>query len=142
MELTRNSVLNLLNACLLLTSFSLLTVTPHCFRLGAVSHNRLQGLSIADILVKGRWKPQSKAIEAYTRPDMVVLQPEDLYNRLPKYRRAWSHQKLCFLARCIVEIPSKEEVHPFQAALDKQFPELRFWKDKQRSKKTGGRKFI
>ena len=129
-ELTRNSVLNLLDTCLLLTSFSQLTVTPHCFRLGAASHDRLHGLSITDILIKGRWKPQSKAIEAYTRPDMVVLKPEDLYNQLPKYHRAWSHQKLCFLARCIVEIPAKDEVHPFQAALDKNFPEIRFYKDK------------
>ena len=53
-ELTRNSVLNLLDTCLLLTSFSRLTVTPHCFRLGAASHDWLQGLSITDILIKGR----------------------------------------------------------------------------------------
>ena len=129
-ELTRNTVPNLLDTCLLLTSFSQLTMTPHCFRLEAASHNRLKGLSIVEILEKGCWRPQCKAIEAYTRPDMVVLQPEDLYTHLPKYKRAWSHQKICFLARCMVENPSKEQILPFQAAIDAKFSELRFYKDR------------
>ena len=30
----------------------------------------------------------------------------------------------------MVEIPAKDEVHPFQVALDEKFPELRFYKDK------------
>ena len=124
-ELTRSVVLNLLDACILLTPFRLLNVTPHCFRLGAASHDRLHGLSMVDILEKGRWRPQSKAIEAYTRPDMVVLQPQDLFDRLPKYRRIWRFQRLNFLSRCMVEVGSPLRIHPFQQVLDTHFPSLR-----------------
>ena len=120
-ELTRSVVLNLLDACILLTPFRLLNVTPHCFCLGAASHDRLHGLSMVDILEKGRWRPQSKAIEAYIWPDMVVLQPD----RLPKYRRVWRFQRLNFLSRCMVEVGSDKEIHPFQQVLDTHFPSLK-----------------
>lgn len=124
-ELTRSTVLNLLETSILLTPFKLLNVTPHCFRLGAASHDRLHGMSIVDILVKGRWKPQSKAIEAYTRPDMVVLEPQDLLDRLPKYRKVWRFQRLNFLSRNMVEVGSDLATHPFQQVLDDCFPSLR-----------------
>ena len=124
-ELTRSAVLNLLDTCILLTPFRLLNITPHCFRLGAASHDRLHGVSMVDILVRGRWRPQSKAIEAYTRPDMVVLLPQDLFDRLPKYRRVWRFQRLNFLSRCMVELGSDLVIHPFQEVLDEYFPTLK-----------------
>ena len=130
-ELSRTSFLNLLDGCLVLTDFAKLAVTPHGFCLGAASHDRLQGLSMTDILEKGRWGPRSKAIEAYTRPDLIVLTPESLLDRLPKYRRNWTHQRLCFLACSVVETSSvSADLHPFQKALDDHFPDLASCKDK------------
>ena len=124
-ELTRSYVLNLLDSCLLLTSYKHLHVTPHCFRLGAASHDRLIGLNMRDIEDKGRWGTKSKAIEAYTRPDIVVLTPSTLWNDLPKYRRYWTPQRLAFLAKCLVEKPSEVNPHPFGAVLEVHFPELK-----------------
>ena len=130
-ELSRTSFLNLLDECLVLTDFAKLAVTPHGFRLGAASHDRLKGLSMTDILEKGRWGPRSKAIEVYPRPDLIVLTPESLWDRLPKYRRNWTHQRLCFLACSVVETSSASaELHPFQMALDTQFSKLASCKDK------------
>ena len=128
-ELTRSYVLNLLDSCLLLTSYKHLHVTPHCFRLGAASHDRLIGLNMRDIEDKGRWGPKSKAIEAYTRPDIVVLTPSTLWNDLPKYRRYWTPQRLAFLAKCLVEKPSEVNPHPFGAVLEKHFPDLKEYDD-------------
>ena len=62
---------------------------------------------------------------------MIVLTPESLWDRLPKYRNNWTHQRLCFLACSVVETSSvSADLHPFQMALDTQFPELASCKDK------------
>ena len=70
LELNRTMVLNILDTCLVMTNFCYLNLTPHCFRLGAASHDRYKGLPVSEIRDKGRWSPKSKAIEAYTRPDI------------------------------------------------------------------------
>ena len=123
LELDRNAVLNLLEPCLLLSDWRFLSVTPHAFRLGAASHARAIGINISEIYYIGRWTDRSKAIEAYTRPDIVVLSPQAIYNQLPHYRRDWSPARILFIARHVVESPGNEN-HPYKLMVNQFFPEL------------------
>ena len=122
-ELTRSYVLNLLDACLLLSDYRNLTVTPHSFRLGAASEDRLRGVNMREIEDRGRWGPKSKAVEAYTRQDLVVLDPGQLWAERPTYRRFWTHQRLVFISTHIIEA-GHEGLHPFRKMLESQYPEL------------------
>ena len=83
--------MNLLEMCLLMTDYCDLHVTPHCFHLGKASHNCLCGVNMTEIEDRGQWDHKSKAIEAYTRPDIVVLTPQSLWEDLSKYRKPWTH---------------------------------------------------
>ena len=123
-ELTRSYVMNLLETCLLLMDYRDLHVTPHCFRLGKASYDRLKGVNMREIEDRGRWGHKSKAIEAYTRPDIVVSTPQCLWEDLPKYRKQWTHQRLAFMANNTVEKASKLVVHPFHEMLSKFYPDL------------------
>ena len=123
-ELTRSYVMNLLEMCLLLTDYRDLHVTPHCFRLGKASYDRLKGVNMREIEDRGRWGHKSKAIEAYTRPDIVVLTPQCLWEDLPKYRKQWTHQRLAFMANNTVEKASKLDVHPFHVMLSKFYLDM------------------
>ena len=123
-KLTRSYVVNLLDACLMLTTYRNLSITPHSFRLGAASHDRARGLSITEVEDRGRWKPKSKAMEAYMRPDVVVLDPEDIFDRMPHYRRFWTHQRLVFIARYVVEKGSDLSQHPFDQVMHDYYPEI------------------
>ena len=67
---------------------------------------------------------KSKPIEAYTRPDTIVLTPQSLREDLPKYRKPWTHQRLAFIANNTVEKASKLDIHPFQEMLRKHYPDL------------------
>ena len=122
-ELTRSYVLNLLETCLLLTDYRNMSVSPHCFRLGAASHDRLQGVPMREIEDRGRWGPKSKAIEAYTHQDLVVLHPSTLWEERPVYRKYWPHQRLVFITKSVVE-KHHDGTHPFRDMLEKWYPEL------------------
>ena len=122
-ELTRSYFLNLLDACWLMTRYRNLTVTPHSFRLGAASEDRLRGVDMREIEDRGRWGPKSKAIQAYTRQDLVVLDPDKLLEERPVYRRFWTHQRLVFISTHIVEL-SHDGQHPFRKMLESWYPEL------------------
>ena len=98
-------------------------MTPHAFRLGAASHTRAIGVNISEIYYIGLWTDQSKAIEAYTRPDIVVLSPQAIFNQLPHYRRDWSPARILFIVRHIVESPGNAS-HPYRLMVDLHFPKL------------------
>ena len=123
LELDRNAVLNLLEPCLLLSDWRFLSVMPHAFRLGAASHARAIGINISEIYYTGRWTDRSKAIEAYTRPDIVVLSPQAIYNQLPHYRRDWSPARILFIARHVVESPGDEN-HPYKLMVNQIFSRI------------------
>ena len=122
-ELTRSYVMNLLETCLLMTNYRNLHLTPHSFRLGAASNDRLQGVNMHEIEDRGCWGPKSKAIEAYTRQDLVVLDPNTLWEQRPVYRKYWPHQRLVFISKSVVE-KSFQDKHPFHSMLEEWYPEI------------------
>ena len=85
LELDCNAVLNLLEPCLLMSDWRFLSMTLHAFCLGAASHARAIGVNISEIYFIGRWTDRSKTVEAYTRPDIVVLPPQAIFNQLLHY---------------------------------------------------------
>ena len=115
--------MNLLETCLLMTNYRNLHLTPHSFRLGAASNDRLQGVNLREIEDRGRWGPKSKAIEAYTRQDLVVLDPDTLWEQRPVYRKYWPHQRLVFISKSVVE-KSFQDKHPFRSMLEEWYPEI------------------
>ena len=91
--------------------------------MGAASHARAIGINISKIYYIGHWTDRSKAIKAYTRPDIVVLSPQAIYNQLPHYRKDWSPARILFIARHVVESPGNDS-HPYRLMVEQYFPEL------------------
>ena len=66
---------------------------------------------------------RSKAIEAYTRPDLVVLPPQAIFNQLRHYRRDWVPERILYIARHVIEQPG-DVTNPFRIMVELHFPEL------------------
>ena len=123
LELTRPWVLNFLEACLLQTDWVFLSVTPHCFCVGAASNARVIGVPISEVSYIGRWINKRKAIEAYIRLDMIALSPAVIHQELPHYHRACPEQRILFISRSVIETPGSV-LHPHHRAVARNFPEL------------------
>ena len=121
--LTRTDILNLLEPCLLNTTWCFLSVPPHSFRLGVASVDRVHGIDILELRLRRHWGEKSKAIEAYTRPDIVVLPPEKIWQDLPHYRRTWRDERLLYICRNVVETKGKDD-HPHMVMMKKFFPQV------------------
>ena len=80
-------------------------------------------MDILELRLRGRWGEKSKAIEAYTRPDVVVLPPERIWNQLPQYRRVWKEARLLFICRNIVETKGDFN-HPHMVMMRTYFPKV------------------
>ena len=119
--LTRNEFCDFLDSCLLLTRWRSAHCVPHSFRVGGASHARKIGMGILEVQYIGRWTKNSSAIEAYTRPDLLNIEPEDLKQKKPKYVKSWTFRRLRFLAQNAVQTKGDRQ-HPFHVMLKQEFP--------------------
>ena len=114
---------DLLQMCLLHTSYRMLHVGPHGLRIGGTSSARLAGVNILQVRYLGRWTSTSNTIDHYTRTAFVSMPPERIYNEVQRYRKVWQYPCLAFLARNVVQTPSPElEAHPHEVMLKEHFP--------------------
>ena len=121
--LRRCDVVDIIDVCLIMTDWCKINITPHCFRVGKASYDTLMGKS-RDIRFEGRWGEDSKAFEAYSKPNLVCLSPKILYNDFSQFRKKWRPARIQFLARCIVETTGSRDEHPFQAVVERNFPNV------------------
>ena len=122
--LTHDTVLNLLDVCLLQTEWAHLKITPHCFRQGMCSEDALEEKVGPDrIKYNARWSRKNDADEAYMRSDLVGISPLEIFKRDTKYHRIWSADRLKFLARNIVETPGMAPYHPHHIVVELEFPD-------------------
>ena len=121
--LTRNEFCDRLEACLLLTRWRGARIVPHSFRVGAASHARKVGYGILEVQYIGRWSKNSTAIEAYTRPDLLNIKPEELPFRKPKYVRTWRFKRLRYISRHVIQTKG-DRSHPYHMMLRKHFPKF------------------
>ena len=119
--LTRNEFCDILDSSLLLTRWRSAHCVPHSFRVGGASHARKIGMGILEVQYIGRWTKNSSAIEAYTRPDLLNIEPEELKVKKPKYIRAWTFRRLRFLAQNVIQTKGSR-LHPFHVMLKQDFP--------------------
>ena len=86
-ELSRGNVLNILDACLLLTDYAHLKVTPHSFRQGMCSEDALAESDPNRIRFVARWSNKSDGSEPYMRSDLVGITLIEIWKRNEKYHR-------------------------------------------------------
>ena len=99
---------DLLQTCLLHTSYRMLHVGPHGLRIGGASLARLAGVNILQVRYLGRWTSTSNTIDHYTRTAFVSMPPERIYEEVKRYRKIWQYPRLAFLARNVVQTWSPE----------------------------------
>ena len=107
-----------------LTDWKFLRITPHSFRLAYPSLQVLKGENMTDILYQARWSPTSKAVEAYTRPELVDMHPQQIHDQLVCYLRTWSLKKLSYIAAVTVE-SEDDDLHPIAWSLKTNFPKFK-----------------
>ena len=66
---------------------------------------------MVDLQIAGHWHKNTKVLEHYLRPDIVVLSPQQIYNKRKKYRRDWSVTRLMFIVEHCIETTG-DESHP------------------------------
>ena len=87
--LDRNAVLNLMEPCLLHTSWCHLAVMPHSWHQGRASMEFNEGRPINDIKYDCRWSENSKSFDAYCRTDLVTMHPHEIFEEFPQSRKTW-----------------------------------------------------
>ena len=114
---------DLLQTCLLHTSYRMLHVGPHGLRIGGASSARLAGVNILQVRYLGRWTSTSNTIDHYTRTAFVSMPPDRIYEEVKRYRKVWQYPRLAFLARNVVQTGSPSQgVHPHEMMLKEHFP--------------------
>ena len=81
----------------------------------------MQGMNLTDILYQAQWSPTSKAVEAYTQPELIDMAAQDIFHDIPRYRRPWSFKRLVYLA-CVTVESVGTALHPFALAVKSSFP--------------------
>ena len=124
-QLRRNDVLDMLDICLMHSSYRFLHVTPHSFRQGRLSQETLEGEDVTSVLVSCRWSLRSNAYEAYARSDLINKEPAAVFNAYPKYRREMSAARVKYLSHNWVHRPGPAETHPHDEILRQFYPDER-----------------
>ena len=122
-SLDRNDFLNILEPCLLHTSWCHLVVTPHSFRQGRASTEVNEGVSIEEIKHSCRWSNTSKAFDAYCRTDLVMMRPDAIYREYPQCRKTWTTKRLSWITHHFVQTSGDYGKHPHHVMLSEEFPE-------------------
>ena len=115
--LDRNDVLNLLDICLLQTSYKKLKLTPHSFRQERALEETLAGCDFEALQHECRWSKQSRAFDAYACSDLVALPLKQVHDQYPKYRQVWTTARLRYLSQMVVETEGCPSHHPHTRVL-------------------------
>ena len=97
-----NDILNLLEPCLLHTSWCPLALTPHSFHQRRASTEVNKGVSIEEIKHSCRWSNTSKAFDAYYRTDLVMMRPNAIYREYLQSQKQWMTKHLGFIAKHLI----------------------------------------
>ena len=124
-QLRRNDVLDILDVCLMHSSYRFLHVMPHSFHQGRMSQEMLEGEDVTSVLVSCCWLLRSNAYEAYARSDLINKEPSAVFNAYPKYRREMSAARVKYLSHNWVHRPGPVETHPHDEILRKFYPDER-----------------
>ena len=116
-------MLNLMEPCLLHTSWCHLAVTPHSWCQGRASTEVNEGRSITDIKFDCRWSERSKAFDAYCHTDLITMHPHEIYEQFPQSQKQWHDTRLLFIANKLVMTAGTVPGHPHHTVLVDEFSE-------------------
>ena len=86
---------------------------------------RMDGKGILNVHFAGRWSHRSQSIEHYIRMNLVSMPPEQIYQEAPQYIKKWTHQRLAYLARNVIQTMSpKVGTHIHDWVLKNHFPKF------------------
>ena len=123
-QLSRQEFVNMLDLCLLHTSYHNIRILSHSLRIGGASTAILDGQYITSVEYAGRWRKGSKAFEHYNKTAYITMDPAKVFMKLPRFRRQWSNFRLASLARNYVQTPSPPEgAHPHDMMIQKKYPQ-------------------
>ena len=118
-----NDFLNILEPCLLHTSWCHLVVTPHSFCQGRALTEVNEGVSVEEIKHSCRWSNSSKAFDAYCRTDLVMMHPDVIHREYLQSHKNWKTKHLSWITRHFVQMPGLAEKHAHHMMLLEEFPE-------------------
>ena len=121
--LDRNDFLNILEPCLLHTSWCHLVVTPHSFCQGRASIEVNEGMSIEEIKHSCRWSNSSKAFDTYCRIDLVMMHPDAIHHEYPQSHKKWITKRLGWITKHFVQTPGPANKHAHYMMLSEECPE-------------------
>ena len=121
--LTRNNVLDLLEPCLLHTSFIHLNLMLHCFRQGHVSQGLLEDMSISDLKHECRWTRDSSAFEAYAKTDLIQMKPSVIDTQFKHLHKKRQPKRLLFISNHLIQTKGAPTKHVHHQMLLDEFPE-------------------
>ena len=124
-QVTRNEFCHFLDACLLHTRWRFLHVVPHALRVGGASEARKRGYDILTVKFIGRWTYNSSSIEAYTRLNLISIDPILVQRDKPTFVKSWKWNHLTYIARNTVQTKGSRDTHPHTQMLKKYFPD--YW---------------
>ena len=119
--LDRNAVLNLMEPCLLHTSWCHLAMTAHSWRQGRASTEFNEGRPINDIKYDCRWTESSKAFDTYCRTDLVTMRPHEIFEQFPQSRKVWHDAGLVFISNKLIMTAGEVPGHPHHTVLVDEF---------------------
>ena len=122
-QLHQNDILDILDICLMHSSYRFLHVTPHSFCQGHLSQETLEGEDVTSVLVLCRWSLKSNMFEAYARLDLINKDPAAIHKVYPKYRREMSTKRVKYLSQNWVHQPGLVLIHPHDEVLRKYYPD-------------------
>ena len=121
-ELDRNAMLNLLEPCLLMMSWSRLSITPHSFHQGRVSQEVFENEHIEDVKHSCRFVGVSKSFDAYCHTDLIALSPEKIFQDFKTSRHRYTDSRICFVAQKLIQTRGPGVTHKFVLQLQKTIP--------------------
>ena len=109
-EVTRNDFRHFLDTCLLLTRWQFLNVVAHALRVGEALEACRRGYDNLTVRYIGRWTNNSSAIEAYTRPNLISLDPMLAARDKPAFVHEWKWPHISYIARIRFKRQAREKI--------------------------------
>ena len=124
-EVTQNDFRHFLDSCLLLTRWRFLHVVPHALRVEGASEARHHGYFILTVRFIGRWMHNSSVIEAYTRLNLISLDPLLAQCDKPAFVREWKWLHILYIAWNTIQMQGTRMDHRVMKVLQQFFPD--YW---------------
>ena len=116
-NLMPNDVSNWIEVATLLSDWSGLKITSHCYRIGGTSYLYRSGLDILNLQRSGRWSgSDTTTVEHYLKPGLYSAPPQTVKETLPQYRKKLTLARAIFLRDCITTSGGMN--HPFNKVLE------------------------